>query len=96
MKKLAPHAIPFGEASLECSRSTSLMDGGRLDAEAVGAAGGPRPDAAGALRGRGPVDTSAGAVAHGGEEVEQRRLVGIWLRRCEPVEAGGGGEQERA
>jgi hypothetical protein len=85
MKKLAPHAIPFGEASMKCSCSTSVMDGSRLDAGAVGTAGDPRPDVVGVLRGRGPVDASAGAVAYGGEEVEQRRLVGVRLRRGEPV-----------
>jgi hypothetical protein len=61
------------------------MDGSRLDAGAVGTAGDPRPDVVGVLRGRGPVDASAGAVAYGGEEVEQRRLVGVRLRRGEPV-----------
>jgi hypothetical protein len=60
------------------------------DARAVGAAGDPRPHAAGALRRPGPVDARA---AHGGEEVEQRRLVGVRLGRGEEA-AGGGGEQE--
>jgi hypothetical protein len=45
------------------------MDEGHLYVGVVGAAGVPRPDVAGTLWGRGPVDASVGLMAHGGEEV---------------------------